>query len=164
MNGFLTTNAIPGNEFYRDVMNYWDGNTVTAVWNYAQHFGMNDNFFSSTFGASTPGFINLISGQTRGAEPLNEISINNYYTVDGTIVGDAEPLFDMCTGPHPVKMTGKNIGNLLNERGITWGWFAGGFREDCNARPRNYNPHDEPFQYYKSTSNFDHLPPRNQKI
>ena len=25
-------------------------------------------------------------------------------------------------------MTGKNIGNLLNAKNITWGWFQGGFK------------------------------------
>src|ERR1700722_6337655 len=34
------------------VMGYVDGNTVTAVWNYAQHFVLNDNFFGTTFGPS----------------------------------------------------------------------------------------------------------------
>ena len=48
-------------------LGYYDGNTVTALWNYAQHFAMNDNSFSSTFGPSTPGVINLVSGQTNGA-------------------------------------------------------------------------------------------------
>src|SRR5689334_21231804 len=32
------------------VMGYFDGNTVTALWNYAQHFAMSDNFFGATFG------------------------------------------------------------------------------------------------------------------
>jgi phospholipase C len=49
------------------VMDYYDGNTVTAVWNYAQHFAMSDNFHGSTFGPSTPGHINLVSGNTHGA-------------------------------------------------------------------------------------------------
>ena len=53
------------------VMGYFDGNTVTALWNYAQHFAMSDNFYQSTFGPSTPGHINLISGQTHGALPIN---------------------------------------------------------------------------------------------
>src|SRR5215467_4616637 len=44
-------------------LGYYDGNTVTAMWNYAQHFAMNDNSFSSTFGPSTPGVINLVSGR-----------------------------------------------------------------------------------------------------
>ena len=50
-------------------MDYYDGNTVTALWNYAQHFAMSDNFFDTTFGPSTPGAINLISGKTHGATP-----------------------------------------------------------------------------------------------
>ncbi len=48
------------------VMGYYDGNTVTALWNYAQHYAMNDNSYDTTFGPSTPGAINLISGQTNG--------------------------------------------------------------------------------------------------
>src|SRR5215475_14366254 len=44
-----------------DVMNYYDGNTVTAMWNYAQHYAMSDNSFSTTFGPSSPGAINLVS-------------------------------------------------------------------------------------------------------
>src|SRR5207247_2731383 len=49
------------------VMDYYDGNTVTALWNYAQHFAMSDNSFGTVFGPSTPGALNLISGQTHGA-------------------------------------------------------------------------------------------------
>ena len=41
-------------------MGYYDGNTVTALWNYAQHFAMSDNSYSTTFGPSTPGALNLI--------------------------------------------------------------------------------------------------------
>src|SRR5258708_25156616 len=48
-------------------MGYFDGNTVQALWNYAQHFAMSDNSFNTQFGPSTPGAINLISGQTHGA-------------------------------------------------------------------------------------------------
>ena len=47
-------------------MGYYDGNTVTAFWNYAQQFAMSDNSYDTTFGPSTPGAINLISGQTGG--------------------------------------------------------------------------------------------------
>src|SRR5450755_2250087 len=47
-----------------DVMNYYDGNTVTGMWNYAKRFAMSDNFFGTTFGPSSPGAINLASGDT----------------------------------------------------------------------------------------------------
>ena len=32
------------------VMGYYDGNTVTALWNYAQHFALNDNNYTTQFG------------------------------------------------------------------------------------------------------------------
>src|SRR5579884_1597382 len=47
-------------------MDYYDGNTVTALWNYAQQYTLSDNSFSDTYGPSTPGALNLISGQTHG--------------------------------------------------------------------------------------------------
>jgi phospholipase C len=53
------------------VMGYFDSNTVTALWNYAQHFAMSDNFHSSNIDPSLPGAINLITGQTHGATPHN---------------------------------------------------------------------------------------------
>jgi len=49
------------------VMDYYDGNTVTALWYYAQHFAMSDNSFGTTFGPSSPGALNLAAGQTQGA-------------------------------------------------------------------------------------------------
>jgi phospholipase C len=45
------------------VMGYYDGNTVTALWQYAQHFAMSDNSYGTGFGPSTPGALNLIPGR-----------------------------------------------------------------------------------------------------
>ena len=47
-------------------MGYYDGNTVTAFWNYAQRFAMSDNSYDTNFGPSTDGALNLISGQLNG--------------------------------------------------------------------------------------------------
>ena len=55
----------------KEVMGYYDGKTVTALWNYAQHYAMSDNSFNTVFGPSTPGHLNLVSGQTYGASPSN---------------------------------------------------------------------------------------------
>ena len=52
-------------------MNYFDGNTVTGLWNYAQNFAMSDNNWDTDFGPSTPGALNLISGQTGGSYAVN---------------------------------------------------------------------------------------------
>jgi len=144
------------------VMGYFDGNTVTALWNYAQRFALNDNFFGTTFGPSTPGALNLIAGQTHGASPATL----GTEVVDGSVIGDPQPSHDDCSTRETVAMSGPNVGDLLNAKGVTWGWFQGGFA-DCTLSHTgadghlklDYIPHHEPFQYYSSTANPHHLPP-----
>ena len=74
------------------VMGYFDGNTVTALWNYAQHYALEDNAFATTYGPSTPGALNLVAGRTSGASPDND----NKNVTEGTVYGDPDPLFDDC--------------------------------------------------------------------
>jgi phospholipase C len=125
------------------VMDYYDGNTVTALWNYAQNYAMSDNNYDTNFGPSTPGALNLIAGNDGGGQAVSPTtgqvvsSPGNVGSVDssgvGTIYGDLDPAFDDCsdsshTSSNPVGvMTGKNIGDLLNAEHVTWGWFQGGF-------------------------------------
>ena len=54
-------------------MNYYDGNTVTALWNYAQRYAMSDNSYGTTFGPSAPGAINLVSGDTGGVDMTHKV-------------------------------------------------------------------------------------------
>ena len=198
------------------VMGYFDGNTVTGLWNYAQYFALNDNSYSSQFGPSTPGAVNVISGQTNGAvgfdagstaaqqaaiglstgaTPVSPVGATNGFQVDDgtgagtfTLYSDADPTGDQCSTQTSATatMTGKNIGDLLNARKISWGWFQGGFNLEltnangttgCKRSSSSTNPdvipaitsadyvqHHAPFQYYASTRNPTHarptVPPR----
>ena len=115
----------------KDVMNYYDGNTVTALWNYAQHFAMSDNSYSSTFGPSTPGALNLVSGNTGPVDkmfknPSGEIVANGKGGF--TVIGDPQPYYDDCSVRDRLSLTGLNLGDLLNAQGLSWGWFQGGLR------------------------------------
>jgi phospholipase C len=158
------------------VMDYYDGNTVTGLWNLAQHFSLSDDSFDTQYGPSTVGALNLVSGETHGAEPENlSGSVEN-----GTVMGDPEPLYDECGKTPGVAMKGKNVGSIMSEKGITWGWFQGGFapteikegKPVCGATHKNvgsatvvdYSPHHNPFEYYKSTSNPEHLPPSSEAM
>jgi phospholipase C len=146
------------------VMGYYDGNTVTALWNYAQNFAMNDNSYSTGFGPSAPGALNLISGQTHGFAKTSSAVTSN-----GTVIGDPQPTGDKCDTRDNSTSTdpnNKNVGDLLNAKGISWGWFQGGFA-DCSVKHINiggqtsadYIPHHQPFQFFASTANPQHLPP-----
>jgi phospholipase C len=184
-------------------LDYFDGNTTTALWNYAQNYSMSDNMFDTAFGPSTPGAVNVISGNDSGG---NAVDANNSATpgvvttasgdvsadgtggssTTGTIYGDIDPFYDECSdnsrtssGPE-AELTGQNIGDLLNSAHVTWGWFQGGFAPtsttstglpNCNSEHElvsngtdvseevDYSPHHNPFEYYASTANPDHLPP-----
>ncbi len=165
------------------VMGYFDGNAVTALWNYAQHFAINDNSYGTTFGPSTPGLLNLVAGNTYPATPTSastKVVPNN--SGPGALVGDLDPTGDVCSGTPMVQLGGKNIGDLLNTQGVTWGAFMGGFdltvknsdgSTGCNrqspATPANggatkdYIPHHAFFQYFASTANPNHTRPSSPK-
>jgi phospholipase C len=214
------------------VMNYFDGNTVTALWNYAQHFAISDNSYSSMYGPSTVGALNLIAGNTQRvvASPgvtqtltggvLSDapgvlIHFNNQTTgLGGTatetvvgsdnsgtsgnfsILGDVRPYGDDCDPNSNVLTldsignggTHRNIGDLLNTAGLSWGWFQGGFAATSYDAPNpsvfpqtgqplavcgslheaadgtvkvDYIAHHQPFQFFASTANPHHLAPAN---
>jgi phospholipase C len=168
-------------------MAYYDGNTVSALWHYAQQYALNDNSWTTTFGPSTPGAINLVAGQTAGIDHTNKDPATmsaSHVTADGnggySLIGDTDPLGDVCsTASDQNDFSGRNIGDMLNAKGISWGWFEGGFdlsmtnangttgcnREtdqtisDAPYNSKDYIPHHQPFQYYPSTANLTHARP-----
>jgi phospholipase C len=101
----------------------------------------------------------------------------------GTLNADTDPYWDVCSGKQTAALTGRNVGDLLTAAGVTWGWFQGGFTLSasgkCTSRHAleaydqaigidpatdtlrfpDYVPHHNPFQYFASTANPQHLPP-----
>ncbi|OIK04782.1 phospholipase [Streptomyces monashensis] len=180
-------------------MDYYDGNTVTGLWNYAQHYALSDRSYSSNYGPSTPGALNLISGNTHGAVSIDpktgqQTAKPDAYAIQspdakgvGTVINDPDPAWDDCSGKDHTSsnalasLQGRNIGDLLNGKKVTWGWFQGGFRPStawngssgsyakCDTAHTNvggasvvdYSPHHNPFSYYKSTANPHHLAPKS---
>ena len=168
------------------VMGYFDGNTVTAMWQYAQHFALADNAYTDTYGPSTPGMLELIAGQTNGMKIIatskkpSTVTAVSYYVNDGqggfTMINDVDPGYDVCSVPKDqAMMMGRNIGDLLNDAGISWGGFMGGFNltvknpngtTGCKRKTHSpivgaditdYIPHHNWFQYFASTANPKHL-------
>ena len=148
---------------YGQVMGYYDGNSATALWNYAQRYAINDNYHGLIYGPTTPGHLNLIYGATGPINPkyttyskmvidiamgalvpyLNrKTGQTEYY-----IMGNPNPYFDKCAdsgythgeevaaGSYVISMP--NIGDVMNAQAkpITWGYFSAGFRDPntCNA-------------------------------
>jgi len=127
------------------VMDYYDGNTVTGLWNYAQHYAMSDNSFGTTFGPSAPGAINLVAGDTGNVDMTHlannpsiatSTSPNADITADGlggySLTSDAQPYYDDCSTRDAAALSGTNIGDELNAAGLSWGWFQGGLRPSAS--------------------------------
>ncbi|MGF6731365.1 phospholipase C [Paraburkholderia youngii] len=171
MDRFLTHSCNDAILGPNSTLGYYDGNTVTALWNYAQHYAMSDNSFGTSFGPSTPGLLNLVAGTTYMGTITNNILTSGNIANGGTsgaVIGDPDPAGDKCSDPKrtQITMSGENIGDRLNSAGLTWGAFMGGF-DNCAATHNNvagasvvdYIPHHAFFQYWKSTQNAQHLPP-----
>ncbi|MBS1103336.1 alkaline phosphatase family protein [Gluconobacter sp. Dm-62] len=164
------------------VLGYFDGNTVTALWNYAQHYAMSDNNWTDTFGPSTPGALEVVAGQTNGLQPIAGSKLGSAYINDGqggyTLINDEDPAYDTCSTSTQMLINAKNIGDLLNEKGISWGGFMGGFDltltnansttgcsrstySDTVGTRTDYIPHHAWFQYFASTANPTHARPNS---
>jgi phospholipase C len=166
------------------VMGYFDGNSVTAFWNYAQNYAMSDNAWTDTFGPSTPGALNMFAGQTNGMVP--GLGTSGSELPDGTggftLTGDVDPAGDVCSSKTTtVSSTAKNIGDLLNGANIPWGSFVGGFNlqtindngttgcgrstvsQVVGGAVGDYVPHHIWFQYFASTANLTHARPTSTK-
>ena len=114
--------APPGTGSRAAVMSYYDGNSVTGLWNYAQHFAMSDNAYGTTYGPSSPGALNVTSAQTYGAicgpssATINDSPCAAPPGLDtsdpassnitagpaqsagpGTAYSDADPTYDICS-------------------------------------------------------------------
>ena len=163
------------------VMGYFDGNTVTALWNYAAHFAMSDAAYTNTYGPSTPGALEAVAGQTNGLVTTVSSSAS-YYVNDTqggkTLINDVDPAYDVCSSKtNAAFLTAKNIGDLLNAAKLSWGGFMGGFNLSTTntnnttgcarsstavasgVTTADYVPHHNWFQYFISTSNPTHARP-----
>jgi phospholipase C len=94
-----------------------------------------------------------------------------------SVIGDPDPIGDVCSNKtrNQVQMSGRNIGDMLNAAGVTWGSFMGGFNlskvnpntttgctrssTGLSGTTNDYIPHHAWFQYYASTVNPKHTRP-----
>jgi len=168
------------------VMGYYDGNSVTALWNWAQHYAMSDNFYGTMFGPSTVGVLNLVGGSTTHFTAKSTSSLAGTMaggSTTGTLIGDIDAGYDDCgSATTNGTTTDPNIGILLSGKSITWGWFQGGFTPTTPWNPAvagsraacastssdsstglsnvtDYVSHHNGFAYNINTANQHHLAP-----
>jgi phospholipase C len=89
-------------------MAYYTGVTLPDYWDLASYFGLNVNFFSSALEYSWPNHLFMFAGQANG-----------------------------CTGlcPEQYNLSFETMADLLNASGISWKYYAGGWKDSWNCNP-----------------------------
>jgi len=147
------------------VFSYFDASKMPEG-KLAKKYVMCDNFFHSAFGGSFLNHIFLISAAPAvwANAPANAISDPNPATLnDARVTPDGFAVNTSFTinTPHPANVTDTaqlvpeqtmpTIGDRLNDKGITWKWYSGGWN---NALAGHADPlfqfHHQPFAYFQN--------------
>jgi len=146
------------------VMSYYDA-TDMPLGRLAQEFVLADNFFHAAFGGSTLNHFWLVCACTprwpeAPAELRAQLDAAGMLVKDGEISPDGYVVNTMYTvnTPHPARvapahllpsLTLPTIGDRLDDKGITWAWYSGGWRDALAGRPHaRFQYHHQPFAYF----------------
>ncbi len=146
-------------------MGYYDGSKL-GLWKFAQKYTLADHFFHAAFGSSMLNHFWLVCACTPRYENAPEELVyrfdeagvlkNGMVTDDGYVVSTLFPF----ANPHPKALNGSTrlmppqemptIGDRLDEKHISWAWYAGGW-DDANAGhpDKIFQYHHQPFVYFK---------------
>lgn len=147
-------------------MGYYDRSRL-PLWQYARRFTLADHFFQAAFGGSflnhhwlicacTPIYPDAPEELKARLGPGGDLLRDGAVTPDGYAVNTLYPFH----GPYPPTaddpkkrlppQTQPTIGERLTERGISWAWYAGGWRDAEAGKPHpHFQFHHQPFAYYR---------------
>jgi len=132
----------------------------------AQQYTMADNFFQAAFGGS---FLNhqwLICACTptwpnAPSSMVAQLDASGVMTKDGAITPDGYAINTSFSvnSPHPASITdttrlvpeqtAPTIGDRLNDKGISWAWYSGGWNDAIAGKPDSlFQFHHQPLAYY----------------
>jgi len=140
--------------------------TILPEGQLAQQYTMADNFFHAAFGSSLHNHFWLIAAATpqwptAPAGMVAQVDSNGALIKDGTVTPDGYLVNTAfpATGPHPATITDTaqlvppltmpTIGDRLDEKGISWGWFSGGWNDAIAGHPDPlFEFNHQPFAYF----------------
>ena len=146
-------------------MGYWDTSQLPLT-RYAEQYTLMDNFFHSAFGGSflahtwlicacTPIFPDAPEAMKAKVDASGFVVKDGELSPGGHVVNTAYTVYT----PHPSNVpperllppqTMPTIGDRLNEKGISWAWFAGGWDDALAGQPDpQFKFHHQPFAYFQ---------------
>ena len=147
------------------VMSYYDA-TSMPLGRLAQEFVLADNFFHAAFGGSLLNHMWLVCACTprwpeAPADLRARLDEQGLLVEDGEVSPDGYVVNTAYTinTPHPARITDPRhlvpsltlptIGDRLDDKGIAWAWYAGGWNDAVAGRPHaRFAYHHQPFAYF----------------
>jgi phospholipase C len=146
-------------------MGFYDG-SHTKLWAYARRFVLLDHFFHAAFGGSflnhfwlvcacTPVYPNAPAGIVAKLDAEGRMIEDGKVTPDGFAVNTLQPAFlprKADTAPADIlpPQDAPTIGERLDEKGVSWAWYSGGWNDAVALRPdRDFQFHHQPFVYFR---------------
>lgn len=146
-------------------MGYYDLSS-SSHWQLAKEYTLADNAFHSAFGGSFLNHAFLVcvcafdwkSADNSLVAKLDEkgnMIADGQVTPDGFAVNTGRSIFlHAPTDKDPKKwvpaQTQPHIGTRLNEKGISWKWYSGGYRDALAGKPAPiFQYHHQPLAYFK---------------
>jgi phospholipase C len=120
-------------------MGYYDSSVtgMDTLWSLAGQFALADHFYSSAMGSAP-------------TNPLYMVAAS-----DNNFIFSVQPFYGPCQKPDAAAQpfTFPNVGDQLTSKNVTWTWF----HENYNACGLGYVATQNPFQYFTSTQNSEHI-------
>jgi phospholipase C len=147
------------------VMSYYDA-TNMPLGKLAQEFVLADNFFHAAFGGSALNHLWLACACTprwpdAPAALRAQLDDKDVMVKDGDLSPDGYVINTVFTinTPHPARITDPHhlvpnltvptIGDRLDEKGISWAWYSGGWSDALAGKPHGgFAYHHQPFAYF----------------
>jgi phospholipase C len=146
-------------------MSYYDI-SQTRLGKLSQQYTICDNFFHSCYGGSMCGVIWLFSARMptwpqapkeliAKVRPDGTLIKDGVASADGYAINDAQPFYPPYQAGIPDKhrvppQSHPTIGDLLTQKGISWGWFAEGWDDALNGHPApTFEFHHQAPSYFK---------------
>ena len=143
-------------------MGYFDRAASPVQWRLADEFVLLDHYFQGIHGGSFPNHFYLISASL-ARYPEAPARYRAQLAADGRVVRDGEVdpdgyVVNNLDPPYPPQrvteilaapQTVRTIADRLDAAGVTWRWYATGWRARADAVRNGLVPHHNPFQYVK---------------
>ena len=107
-------------------LGYYDRSDIPYYWDYADHYVLDDNFFSSLMGPSFPNHLYIASGTNGPISNLPPLCFQTScrWILNGHVVGNPPPSFNW----QGVSLDWATLAQEMSDANVPWAWYDGQLR------------------------------------